>query len=368
MTSAPELDVASAPELDMGKLQSFAFKVVGDVTAQQMGPPSTIGDRLGLFRTLATSGPLTSAEFADSARINERYGREWLSAMACHGYLAYDDATKRFTLPAEHAMVLANPESPLYLTGLVKMAQPFWANIDLLSEAFKHGGGVPQEHYGEHFWCGFEQFTYTFFRNGMVQEWLPAMPQIEARLRAGGSVADVGCGNGQALTILAQAYPQATFVGYDNYAPAIAAANARAQAASVAERVRFEVCDVTQGIPGTYDLITTFDVVHDMPRPRPALREIKRALKPDGTYFVLEFNFYGDLQRNIDHPMGIGAFGYSTSTNYCMTQALSVGGEGTGTCMGEEVMRELAGEAGFTQFRRLDFPGNPFNIFYEIRV
>jgi 2-polyprenyl-3-methyl-5-hydroxy-6-metoxy-1,4-benzoquinol methylase len=157
-------------------------------------------------------------------------------------------------------------------------------------------------------------------------------------------------------------------VGFDNYAPAIEAANANAAAAGVADRVRFEVVDVTKPIPGAYDLITTFDVVHDMPFPRPALKEIKKALKPGGTYFVLEFNFFGDLQRNIEHPLGIGAFGYAASTNYCMTQALAVGGEGTGTCMGEEKTRELAEEAGFTHFRRLDFEANPFNLFYEIRA
>ena len=358
----------SEPTLDMAAVQTFAFKVVGDVTAQQMGALSTVGDRLGLFKTLAASGPVTSAEFAERAGINERYGREWLSAMACHGYIAYDDATKRFHLTPEQAFVLANPESPLYLMGLLVMAQPYWANVDVLAEAFRHGGGVPQERYGEHFWCGFEQFTYTFFRNSMAQEWLPAMPAVEARLRSGGSVADVGCGNGQALIILAQAYPASTFVGYDNYPAAIATATANAQKAGVSDRVRYEVVDVTKGIPGTYDLITTFDVVHDMPHPRPALSAIKAALKPDGTYFVLEFNFFGDLQRNIDHPLGIGAFGYSASTNYCMTQALAVGGEGTGTCMGEEKMRELADEAGFSQFRRLDFASNPFNIFYELRV
>jgi methyltransferase family protein/winged helix-turn-helix protein len=360
--------MASAPALDMDKLQTFAFKVMDDVTAEWIAPLSTVGDRLGLFKTLADSGPVTSAEFAERAGIDERYGREWLSAMACKRYIDYDDGTKRFTLSPEHAMVLANTESPLYLMGLLVMAQPYYANIDLLAEAFRHGGGVPQERYGEHFWCGFEQFTYTFFRNSMVQDWLPTMPQVDAALRAGGSVADVGCGNGQALIILAQAYPEASFVGYDNYAPAIAAANENAKAAGLADRLRYEVCDVTQGIPGTYDLITTFDVVHDMPKPRPALAEIKRALNPEGTYFVLEFNFYGDLQRNIDHPLGIGAFGYSASTNYCMTQALAAGGEGTGTCMGEEKMRELATEAGFGQFRRMDFAGNPFNIFYEIRA
>jgi SAM-dependent methyltransferase len=288
--------------------------------------------------------------------------------MACHGYIAYDDATKHFTLPPEHAFCLADADSPFYLGSLFRMVQPYWAHIDLLAEAFQHGGGVPQAEYGAHFWCGFERFTRPGFRNNLCQDWIPAMPTVDAALRAGGSAADVGCGNGQALLFLAQSYPEATLVGYDNYAPAIAAANANARAAGLDGRVRYEVCDVTQGIPGTYDLITTFDVVHDMPHPRPALREIKRALKPGGTYFMLEFNFSGDLQQNIDHPLGIGAFGYSASTNYCMTQALAVGGEGTGTCMGEETARALATEAGFGHFRRIDFPSNPFNLFYEIRV
>jgi SAM-dependent methyltransferase len=243
--------VATAPALDMQQVQTFAFKVLGDITAAQMGPLSVLADRLGLFAALTATGPATVPEFA---------------------------------------------------------------------------------------------------------------------LRAGGSVADVGCGNGQALLFLASGYPDATLTGYDNYPPAIAAANANARAAGLEGRVRYELCDATQGLPGTYDLITSFDVVHDMPRPRPALSAIRRALKPDGTYFVLEFNFSGDLQQNIDHPMGIGAFGYSASTNYCMTQALAVGGEGTGTCMGEERARELATEAGFGHFRRLDFPSNPFNLFYEIRI
>lgn len=359
--------MASVPELDMEKMQHFAFKILGDAISTQMDMLYLIADRLNLFQTLAKSGPVTSDEFAEQAQINERYAREWLSAMACHKALMYDNATKRFTLPAEHAAVLADPDSPLYLGSFPAMHQAFWANADELTEAFRHGGGVPQDRYGDDFWCGFERFSRPAFRNNLAQDWIPAMPQADAALRAGGSVADVGCGNGQALIYLAQGYPDATLVGFDAYAPAIAAANANAKAAGLSDRLRYEVCDVTQGIPGTFDLITTFDVVHDMPRPRPAMRAIKQALKPDGTYFVLEFNFSGDVQENIDHPFGIGAFGYSASIGYCMTTALAVGGEGTGTCMGDVKMREFATEGGLTRFRRLDFPTNPFNIFYEIR-
>ncbi len=359
--------MVAQPTLDMEKAGAFAFKVLGDVTAGQMGTLATIADRLGLWRHLAEGGPATSDAFAARAGIAERYAREWLSAMACHGYVAYDDGTKAFALPPEHAFVLADADSPFYLASVFPMIQSYWVILDLLTEAFRTGGGVPQSAYGADWMCGFERFTRTGFRNNFAQDWVPALPGADAALRAGGSVADIGCGNGQALLFLAQGYPQATLVGYDAYPPAIDAANANATAAGLADRVRYEVCDATAGIPGQFDLITTFDVVHNMPRPRPALAAIRKALKPDGTYFMQEFNFSGDLQANIDHPMGIGAFGYSASTNYCMTQALAAGGEGTGTCMGEAKARELAAEAGFTHFRRIDFPQNPFNLFYEIR-
>ena len=361
-------DGPPTPPLDMSKVQTFAFKMIADITACQMGTLTTIGDRLGLFTLLATSGPVTCAEFASRAEIHERYAREWLSAMACHGYIAYDDTEKRFFMAPEHAFCLANPDSPFFLTPMIVMAPSYWNNIDLLTEAFQQGGGVPQERFGSEWRCGFERFSRTAFRNNLAQDWIPAMPQVDAALKAGGTVADIGCGNGQALIYLAQAYPEAILVGYDIFAPSVESANANAAAAGLSDRLRYEVYDAAEGIPGSYDLITTFDVVHDMPRPRPALKQIRNALKSDGTYFVLEFKFWSDLQKNIDHPMGIGAFGYSVSTNYCMTQALAVGGEGTGTCMGEDKMRELASEAGFTHFQTLDFPGNPFNLFYEIRA
>jgi SAM-dependent methyltransferase len=359
--------MTAASTLDMGKVQGFAMKLLGDITALQMGPLMVLGQRLGLFDVLADAGPVTAAEFVKRAGIDERYAREWLSALACHRCVDYDPATERFALPAEHAFCLANPDSPFYLATVFQMARPYWAHLDLLGDAFRTGGGIPQDTYGDEFWSGFEAFTRPAFVNNLCQDWIPSLPQADAALRAGGSVADVGCGNGQALFHLARGYPQATCVGLDNYQPAIDKANAKAREAGLGERVRYQWCDVTQGLPGTYDLITTFDVVHDMPHPLEALRAIRAALKPDGTYFVLEFNLFGDVQRNIDHPFGLGAFGYSASINYCMTQALAAGGDGTGTCMGEEKMRDLGHEAGFGDFRRIDFPNNPFNLFYELR-
>ena len=360
--------MATASTLDMGKVQGFAVKLLGDITALQMGPLMILGHRLGLFGVLAGGDSLSAADFAGRSGILERYAREWLSAMACHRVVDYDATSDTFRLPAEHAFCLADPDSPFFLASVFQMARPYLAHVDQLTDVFRDGGGIPQDAYGAEFWAGFEGFTRAPFVNNLCQDWLPALPDADRALRGGGSVADVGCGNGQALIQLARGYPEVRCVGLDNYQPAIDTATANARAAGVGDRVRFEVCDVTRGLPGTYDLVTTFDVVHDMPHPLEALHAIRTALKPDGTYFVLEFNFFGDLQENIDHPMGIGAFGYSASVNYCMTQALAAGGVGTGTCMGEPKMRELARQAGFTRVRRLDFPNNPFNLFYELRA
>jgi 2-polyprenyl-3-methyl-5-hydroxy-6-metoxy-1,4-benzoquinol methylase len=357
-----------APALDLAKAQGLAMKMVGDFTSVIMGTLCTIGDRLGLFDALAASGPVTSEEFATRAGIVERYAREWLAAMATYGYVGYDDATKTFSLSPEQAFCLVNRDSPLYLAGCFGLAPDYWKNLDLLTEAFRQGGGVPQVRFGAEWSCGFQRFSRTWFVNFLNQDWIPAMPEVVRRLEAGGTVADVGCGNGLALIELAKAYPTARLVGFDVHPPAIEAARANAAAAGLGDRIRFEVLDVGEGIPGRYDLITCFDVVHDMPHPRQALRAIRQALTPGGSFFVLEFNFSDDLQENIDHPFGIGAFGYAASCNYCMTTSLAAGGEGTGTCMGERRLRQFAADAGFGEVRLLDFPHNPFNLIFELKA
>jgi 2-polyprenyl-3-methyl-5-hydroxy-6-metoxy-1,4-benzoquinol methylase len=354
--------------LDIENAQALGMKVIGDFTSSLMGVLTVIGDRLGLFDTLAAGGSLTSEGLADRAGISERYALEWLSAMACHGNVAYDNTTKTFSLTPEQRFCLVDRDSPLYLTSIFSVLPDYWRNIDLLTDAFRSGGGVPQERFGEEWLCGFQRFSRTAFVNYLCQDWIPAMPDIDARLRSGGSAADIGCGNGMALIQMARCYPEAQLVGFDRHAPAIEAARANADAAGVGDRIRFEVRDAGRGVPGSYDLITCFDVVHDMPFPRQTLPQIRAALAPDGSFFVLEFNFSDELQENIDHPFGIGAFGYGASVNYCMTTALAVGGEGTGTCMGERRLRALAVEAGFREVRRLDFPQNPFNLIFEIKV
>src|SRR5690242_17378734 len=246
-------------ELNMAVVQAFAGKVFADITAAQLGPLSAVADRLGLFQTLAAIGPVTAGEFASRASINERYATEWLAAMACHGYVHYDRASQTFSMPPEHAFVLADGDSPFYLGSIFSMAETSWLHVDQLADVFQRGGGIPQAEFGERFWCGFERFTAPAFRNFLCQEWIPAMPSVDAALRAGGAVADVGCGNGQALLTLARGYPNARVVGFDNNAPVIEAATANARAAGLEHRVRFEFRDVVKGIPGAFDLITLFD-------------------------------------------------------------------------------------------------------------
>jgi len=294
---------------DLAQAQAFAMKVLNDVTSIQMGTLQLVGERLGLFETLATTGPATAESFATRAGIDGRYAREWLAAMACHGYIAYDDATAEFSLTPDQAFCLVDQDSPLYLGSMGRLLSASWTNVDLLTDAFKHGGGVPQERFGEEWRCGFELYSRAGFVNHLCQEWIPSMPEVERRLRAGGSVADIGCGNGQALIRLAACYDKAVLAGFDVHAPAIASAKANAEAAGFGERIRFETLDGAGGIPGRYDLITCFDVVHDLPRPVETLRAIRAALAPGGSLFVMEFNFSSDLQENVDHPFGLGAFG-----------------------------------------------------------
>jgi len=244
--------------------------MVGDATANIMGVLQLVGDRLDLYNTLATAGPLTSDAFAERAGIDARYAKEWLSGMACHRYVTYDPESETFSLSPEQRACLVDRDSPFYLGSVVRLIPDYWNNVDLLTEVFKVGGGVPQSRFGPEWSCGFERFSRPAFVNNLCAHWIPAMPEIDARLRAGGIVADIGCGNGQALIELAKGYAEAKLVGFDFHAPAVEAARANAAAAGIGPNLRFEVLDAAAGIPGTYDLITCFDVVHDMPHPRPA--------------------------------------------------------------------------------------------------
>jgi 2-polyprenyl-3-methyl-5-hydroxy-6-metoxy-1,4-benzoquinol methylase len=351
--------------IDQAKADAFVGKVLSDTAGLAVTVMSSIGDRLGLFKNLAEQGSATSEELAERAHVNERYAREWLSAMASAGYLEYDPASHRFTLPPEHVPVLAQEGGPVFFGGVQEEIVGLSGPINQLMQAFRDGGGVPMEAYDPSAWEGIARFTSGWFENLLLPVWLPAMPDVLAKLEQGALVADVGCGQGKALIKLAQSFPRSRFVGYDSFAPFIQEATANAQAAGVAERVRFEHRDVSEGLPEQYDVITTFDVVHDAVNPRRLLRVIRNALRPDGRYVCLEINSSDKLEENIGL---LGAFFYSCSVLYCMTTSLAEGGEGLGTTgIPEPIMRELCAEAGFSNVRRVPME-NPFNILYEVTL
>ncbi len=355
-----------ANEVDQAKLGAFFGKVFGDIKSSMLGLNYYIGDKLGLFKALAEAGPVTNISLAKRTGLHERYLREWLSAMACGGIVDYDASTQEFSLAKERAMVLANEDSPLFVSGIFEMLPTFYGNATKVVDHFRSGGGVPQKDYGKEFWHGFERFTRAQLLNHLTQHWIPAMPEVEGRLKDGGSVADVGCGNGQAALIFAQAYPKAKVVGYDNYPLAIEEARDRANRAGLEGRVEFRLADVVEGLPAKYDLITTFDVVHDMVHPVAALKGIRRSLSGDGSYLWHEFNVSSDLAENLKNPIGLPLFLYNASTNYCMTTSLAEGGAAYGAVLGEKNARRIASDAGFARFQRLPIE-DPFHVLYQLR-
>ena len=352
------------PAFDQAKMEAFVSKVLGDTSAAFTTMLASIGDRLGLFKDLSANGAATSIELAARTGINERYVREWLGAMTAAGYLHYDAVSQKFILPAEHAQPLAQEGGPVFFGGVYQMMTAFAGVLEPVTHAFRSGGGVPQSAYDQNMWDGLDRFTNSWFENLLIQQWIPAMPVVQAKLEGGASVADVGCGRGRALVKLAQTFPRARYVGYDIFGPTVERAAANAQAASVGDRVRFAQHDVSQGIPEQYDVITTFDVVHDAADPLGLLRTIRRGLRTDGVYVCLDINCSDKLEEN-QGPLGALFHGFSVL--YCMTTSLAAGGAGLGTLgFHEPKVRELCAQAGFSSVRRVPLE-NPFNNLYEIR-
>jgi SAM-dependent methyltransferase len=356
--------MADTGAIDAARQEEFVGKVVEQISGTMTTLLGAVGDRLGLFKNLAEEGPATSAELASRTNLNERYLREWLGGMASAGYLNYDGTKKRFTLPAEHAAVLAQENGPFFVGGMYQMFPAFTGVFDQVLTAFRSGGGVSQSQYNEMMWDGLERFTCTWFENLLLQQWVPAMPDVKAHLERGCDLADVGCGRGHALIKLARAFPRSSYVGYDNFGPTVARATANALEAGVSDRVRFEERDVSKGLPAKFDVITTFDVVHDTVDPLQLLQSIHRALRPGGIYVCLDINCSDKLEENANP---LGAMFHGVSVFYCMTTSLANNGAGLGTLgFHEAKVRELCEQAGFSSIRRVPLE-NPFNNLYEAR-
>jgi SAM-dependent methyltransferase len=349
--------------MDENRAAEFTGRVLADTAAAATIVLAALGDRMGLFKDLTARGPATSGELAGRTGLSERYVREWLGGMFAAGYLTYDDAQQRYALPAEHAPTLATEPGPAFFGGVHQELIGAIQRYHQVAGAFRAGGGVRSADLHPDVWAGTSRFTAQWHQNMLVQQWLPLVPDTTARLRAGARVADVGCGTGQALIALARAFPAITGTGYDAHPPVIEQARHAAAQAGVADRISYQVLDGAAGLPESFDVITTFDVVHDAVDPLGLLRSICDALQPGGRYLCLEINCSDQAAGNTG-PIATLLYGFSVL--YCMTTSLAEGGEGLGTLgLPERALRQLAGKAGFSHVRHVEMD-NPFNSLYEL--
>lgn len=344
------------------KLNEFMGKAVGDMGAAFSAALVLLGDRLGLYKAMAGAGPMTPGELAKKTKTTERYVREWLDNQAASGYVSYDAKTQKYTLPEEQAFALATEDSPAFIPGAFQVIYSAFVDEPKIEEAFKTGKGVD---WGEHHPCLFEG-TARFFKPNyianLVSSWIPALEGVEAKLKRGGKVADVGCGFGASTILLAKAYPEAQITGFDYHAPSVETARKTAQKEGIGDKLRFETAKSTDFPGKDYDLVCFFDCLHDMGDPVGAAKQVKKALKPDGTWMIIE-PFAGDKPEENHNP--IGRVFYGASTMICVPASLASNGPGLGAQAGEARLREIAKAAGFTRFRRAT--QTPFNLILEAR-
>ncbi len=350
-------------QVDPDKLMTFVFRAVQEVGATLNCALVVMGDRLGYYRDLAGHGPTTAAELAGRTQTGEPYAREWLNAQAAGGFLEYDPATRRYTLPAEQAVALADETSPAFLPGFFQIALGTVRDAHRVIDVARGGAGLGWHEHNDDVHHGCERFFRPGYAANLVTSWLPALEGVVAKLEHGGRVADVGCGHGASTVLMAQAYPQSTFTGSDYHPESIATARERASAAAVQDRVRFEVCSATDVAGAGYDLVTMFDCLHDLGDPAGAARRVRDVIAPDGTWMVVE-PAAGDHVEDNFTPVGRAYYGFSTLL--CTPASLSQApGTALGTQAGPARIRDLATAAGFTRFRLA--AQTPFNNVYEIR-
>jgi 2-polyprenyl-3-methyl-5-hydroxy-6-metoxy-1,4-benzoquinol methylase len=344
------------------KLMEFVHRFVGDVAATISAGGVVVGDRLGLYRALAES-PALPDELARRTGTAPRYVEEWLRGQAAGGYVEYDAASGRYSLTAEQAFALTDPDGPIFAPGAFELALGALRAEPQITEAFRTGAGVGwHEHDGSVF-TGCERFFRPGYSAHLIAEWLPALDGVDEKLRRGARVADLGCGHGASTVLMAQAYPASVFTGSDYHAESLDRARKQASEAGLAGRVQFEQSGAQAFGGGPYDLVTTFDALHDMGDPLGAARRVRSQLAPDGTWMIVEPAAGASISDNLNP---IGRAYYSFSTFLCVPNALSQeGGYSLGAQAGEEPIRRLVTDAGFTRFRRV--AENPFNIVYEAR-
>ncbi|HYO56763.1 class I SAM-dependent methyltransferase [Archangium sp.] len=356
--------MTEAKKVEQAKVEKFSARIMEDYGNTLRGAMLHIGDRLGLFKSLSQAGAVTVEELAQTTGLNARYLREWLGSMVTGNYVEYDRETKRYRLPPEHAPVLADEDSPYFAGGIMQLSVPFVSMAPKIIEAFRKGGGAPEESFPLETWEGMERMTMPWYKNFLVQRWIPSLTGVKEKLEAGGSVLDFGCGSGLAAITMAKAFPKAHVVGSDFHGPSIERARANAKAAGLGDRVQFEVSDSDALVGKKFDFVTTFVVIHDATNPLQMMTDLRRATADDGTYLMVELNLSAELHENMNLN---GRVMYPQSTLYCMTCSLSHGGAGLGAFVGEPRLREMATKAGFNRFRKVPSDMPPLPALFELR-
>jgi SAM-dependent methyltransferase len=350
-------------EVDGDKLQQFVFRAVDEVGATLNAALVAMGDKLGLYRALAGTGGLSAAELAARTDTAERYVREWLNAQAAGGFVEYDAGSCRYSLAPEQAVALTDSDSPAYLPGFFQLAVGAVLDSPKIVEAARSGDGLGWHEHGHDVHDGCERFFRPGYNAHLTAEWLPALDGVVQKLEHGARVADVGCGHGSSTILMAQAFPNSTFVGSDYHQESIETARRRAHEAGVADRVRFAVEPAAAYGGRDYDLVTMFDCLHDMGDPVGAACHVRSTLKPDGTWMVVEPHAGDQVEENLNP---VGRVYYAFSTLLCTPASLSQEvGLALGAQAGEARIRDVVQAAGLTRFRRA--AETPFNLVFEAR-
>ncbi len=347
----------------MDKLQSFMGQAVGDMGAAMHAVLVLLGDRLGLYKAMADSKPVTSAELAQRTGTHERYVREWLNANAASGYVTYDAAAGTYTLPPEQAFALAVDNSPAYLPGAFQIISACFQDAGKIEKAFSTGQGVGWHEHHHDLYHGTERFFRPNYIANLIASWIPALEGVDAKLKQGAKIADIGCGLGSSTILMARAYPNSKVCGFDYHAESIDLARTAAIREGVGDRVTFEVASA-KAFPGKdYDFVAFFDCLHDMGDPAGVARYVRSTLQPDGTWMIVEP--YAEDATEANHNP-VGRLFYSASTLLCVPASLAQEvGTALGAQAGEKRLREVVTSAGFKHFRRAT--QTPFNLVFEAK-
>jgi len=354
--------VAQVRPIDEDKMHEFLGKVVGDFGAALSSSLVYIGQKLGLYKALASGEAVTPAELAEKTKTNERYVREWLVDQAAGGYINYDPQSGRYSLSPEQATALTDESSPFYVGGGFYVIKAMTNAVSRIEAAFKNGGGMLWGEHDPDLFVGTERFFRPGYAAHLIASWIPSLAGIEEKLKAGGKVADIGCGHGSSTIIMAQAYPNSRFWGFDNHEKSIETARQRADDAGVANRVTFAVANASELPDEQFDLVAFFDCLHDMGDPVSACRRAAEILAPNGSALIVEPMAGNTVEENFNI---IGRTFAGASTLCCTPNSMALGGPALGAVAPESAIREVVLAGGFTEFRRAT--ETPFNRIFEAR-